>query len=219
MYEFFLENRIFHHSEPPIIGKNKDDNTPMYAEEGSNVIHNGEHLNPSLLQFHVTGAERAQKYFQLYHLDSNNTVGRSEDDVDLSTIAVLGGDLTTLRADEIDRKVSLDFNRLNDLMTKPRLIDEIKDTWFTLSFEYDQDDEPEPKKLTSMKKHELVNILIALREKAKTHIKETTKHEFDEAHQPELSLEEILSLDMYKLSANVLARDEYTVPPVVNCNL
>jgi hypothetical protein len=147
-------------------------------------------------------------------------VGRSEDDVDLSTIAVSGGDLTTLRAEEIDRKVSLDFNRLNDLMTKPQLIDEIKDTWFTLSFEYDQDeDEPEPKKLTSMKKHELVNILIALREKAKTHIKETTKHEFDEAHQPELSLEEILSLDMYKLSANVLARDEYTVPPAVNCNM
>lgn len=155
-------------------------------------------------------------------------MGRSEDDVDLSTIAVSGGDLTTLRAEEIDRKVSLDFNRLNDLMIKPQLIDEIiKDTWFTLSFEYDQDeDEPEPKKLTSMKKHELVNILIALHEKyfqidneAKTHIKETTKREFDEAHQPELSLEEILSLDMYKLSANVLARDEYTVPPAVNCNL
>ena len=225
LYEFFHINQFFHHSEPPIVGKNKDDDSPIYAKEGSNVTHNNEHMNPSVLYMTVTGAKRAESYFQVYHLDSNNKVGRSEDEVELKSLAVSGADLTKLRAEEIDRKVTLDSKRLHDIMNKKQLLDEIQDTYFTLAFDYDYD-EHEPKGLSSKKKDDLVKILIKLRgeyfkidEHAKTHIENMTKREFDDAHQAELSLEEVLSLDIYKLSADVLAREEYSEPPVVDCNL
>ena len=110
------------------------------------------------------------------------------------------------------------------IMNKGQLIDEIKDTYFTLAFDYDYD-ESEPKGLNSKNKNDLVNILIKLRKKyfeiddeAITHIENKTKKEFDDSHQAELSMEEILSLDIYKLSNTVLDREEYSVSPQVDCN-
>jgi hypothetical protein len=111
-------------------------------------------------------------------------------------------------------------------MDKKQLLDEIQDTYFTLAFDYDYDKQ-EPKGLGSKKKDDLVKILIKLREEyfkidehSKTHIENNmTKREFDDAHQAELSLEEVLSLDIYKLSADVLAREEYSEPLVVDFNL
>jgi hypothetical protein len=41
-------------------------------------------------------------------------VGRSEDEVELKSLAVSGADLTKLLAEEVDRKVSLDSKRLHD---------------------------------------------------------------------------------------------------------
>jgi hypothetical protein len=52
-----------------------------------------------------------------------------------------------------------------------------------------------------------------------THIEEMTKKEFNDSHQAELSMEEILSLGIYKLSPAVLEREEYSVPPEVDCNV
>ena len=188
LFEFFHnEAQFFHPSEPPIVGRSQEDNSPIYAEEGSHVTHKNEHMNPHVLYMTVTGSKRAENYFQVYHLDSNNKVGRSEDEVELKSVPVSGADLSKLRTDEIDRKVSLDLRRLMAIMNKGQLIDEIKDTYFTLAFDYDYD-ESEPKGLNSKNKNDLVNILIKLRKKyfeiddeAITHIENKTKKELDVA--------------------------------------
>jgi hypothetical protein len=226
LFEFFHnEAQFFHPSEPPIVGRSQEDNSPIYAEEGSYVTHDSEHMNPSILYMSVTGAKRAQNYFQVYHLDSNNKVGRSEDEVELKSLPVSGADLSKLRTEEVDRKVSLDSKRLTAIMNKEQLVEAIKDTYFTLSFDYDFK-EPEPKGLNSKNKKDLVAILIKMREQyftidneAMTHIEEMTKKEFNDSHQAELLMEEILLLDIYKLSPAVLEREEYSVPPEVDCNV
>ena len=223
MFDFFHnEAQFFHHTDPPIVGR-AEDNTPLYAEEGSHVTHNNECLNPSLLYFHKTGAERAQKYFQLYHLDSQNTVGRSEDDIELTSIPVSGADLTKLRGDEIDRKVSLVFGRLNEVLTKAQVIEEIQDTHFTLQIDYGYEG-PLPKGLSSKKKNQLIELLIELRSEyfqrdseAKVYIEEQTKRECDETYQAELSMVDILSSSIYQLSETVLERREYSTAPDVDC--
>lgn len=93
----------------------------------------------------------------------NNKVGRSEDEVELKSLPVSGADLSKLRTEEVDRKVSLDSKRLTAIMNKEQLVEAIKDTHFTLSFDYDFE-EPEPKGLNSKNKKDLVAILIKMRE-------------------------------------------------------
>jgi hypothetical protein len=93
----------------------------------------------------------------------NNKVGRSEDEVELKSLPVSGADLSKLRTEELDRKVSLDSKKLTAIMNKEQLVEAIKDTYFTLSFDYDFE-EPEPKGLNSKNKKDLVAILIKMRE-------------------------------------------------------
>jgi hypothetical protein len=93
----------------------------------------------------------------------NNKVGRSEDEVELKSLPVSGADLSKLQTEEVDRKVSLDSKRLTAIMNKEQLVEAIKDTYFTLSFDYDFE-EPEPKGLNSKNKKDLVAILIKMRE-------------------------------------------------------
>ena len=71
----------------------------------------------------------------------------------------------------------------------------------------------------SGKKDELVERLINLRTRwfdldneAAAYLEEKARQEFDDDHQPQLSMEEVISLDIYKLSQDVLAREEYTTP-------
>jgi hypothetical protein len=47
---------------------------------------------------------------------------------------------------------------------------------------------------------------------ARTHIEQQTKSEFDADHQAELSLSDVLQLDIYRLNADVWERDRYTKP-------
>ena len=116
----------------------------------------------------------------------------------------------------VDRKVSLDAKKLSKAWTTKILKEEIKDTHFTLTVDLDYE-EPEPR--MSGNKDELVKRLIALRTKwfqlddeSAAYLEDKAKQEFDDDHQPELSMEQVVSLDIYKLSQDVLAREEYTTP-------
>lgn len=225
MYDFIHNKaRLFDTEAPPIIGHNAEDGTPVYAEEGSYAVQGNEHLNPELLYFCVAGEKRAKEYFQLYEIDQQHAVGRSEEDVSLKSLAISAGDLSKLKEMYVETKVSVTASALNKLMNKDKLVAAIKDVHFTLTFELEQDEEPElPNRLDSKKKDVLIAMLIEKRKKhykidkdAKAYIEEQAKKEFDADHQAELSISEVLDLDIYKLDGAVWERPRYNKPIEIN---
>ena len=65
--------QLFHHEEPPIMGYASSDDSPVYLEEGSNMMLDGDCLNQEVLYVCTAGAERAKEYVQLYHLTNKHT--------------------------------------------------------------------------------------------------------------------------------------------------
>jgi hypothetical protein len=220
MYDFIHNQaRLFDTESPPVIGYNAEDQTPVFAEEGSYALQGGEHLNPEVLFFCVAGAKRVKEYFQLYEIDHQHAVGRSEDDISLKSIAILGSDLSKLKEMYVESKVSVTFSTLNKLMNKDKLIAAIKEVHFTLTFELEQDEEELPNRMDGRRKDELIRMLIQKRKnhfridkEARTYIEQQAKSEFDADHQAELSLSDVLQLDIYRLNADVWERDRYTKP-------
>lgn len=216
----FVHNKahFFDPDSPPIIGHNTDNNTPVYAEEGGYEMQVGEHLNPELLYFCVAGTKRAERYFELYYIDQKHVVSRSEEDVSLECLPLSVGDLTNLKAKYVETKVSVSHSVLNKLMNKEQLVSAIKEVHFTLTFDLDQEEEL-PRGLNSKKKNVLIELLIKYRKQhfrhdkeAKAHLEEEAKREFDEDHQAEMPMEEVLELDIYKLSADVMEKERYSSP-------
>jgi hypothetical protein len=224
MYDFIHNQaRLFDTESPPVIGYNAEDQTPVFAEEGSYALQGGEHLNPEVLFFCVAGAKRVKEYFQLYEIDHQHAVGRSEDDISLKSIAIAisGSDLSKLKEMYVESKVSVTvtFSTLNKLMNKDKLIAAIKEVHFTLTFELKQDEEELPNRMDGRRKDELIRMLIQKRKnhfridkEARTYIEQQAKSEFDADHQAELSLSDVLQLDIYRLNADVWERDRYTKP-------
>jgi hypothetical protein len=219
----FVHNKahFFDPDSPPIIGHDAETNEPIYADEGSYQVQDGEYLNPEVLYFCVAGTERAREYFHLYYLDEEreHSVSRSEEDVSLQCLPISAGDLSQLKEKYVESKSSITQSTLNKLMNKEQLQAAINEVYFTLRFDQGQDELEEPRGLKSKKKDELIKLLIDLRkqlykldEDAKTHIEEEAKRQFDEDHQAELSIEEVLKLDIYKLNPQVLQRERYSTP-------
>ena len=218
MYPFIHESKFFCADEPPIIGKNKDNRSPIYAEEGSYNQGKTGSTNPELLYFHLEGAKRAEEYMQVNLLDEENKVGRTEADVSLKSIPLTAADLNTLRQERIDKDVSVSVTRLEAIMSIDEMKDKIASTHFTLTFELGQEGIEEPR-VSGKRKNELAKLLVKLRKQhfkvdseTKTYLEEQAKKAFDDESQPEISLDDVFALDLYKLSADVLARDEYTKP-------
>jgi hypothetical protein len=222
LYDFIHNKaRFFDPDSPPIIGHDTETHLPVYAEEGGYEMQVGEHMNPEILYFCVAGTERAERYFELYHIDQENAVSRSEEDVSLESMPLSAGDLTKLKSKYVETKVSVTHSVLSKLMNKEQLLNAIKDVHFTLTFDLDQDEEL-PRRLNSKKKDALIELLIKYRKQyfrldkeAKAHIEEVTAREFDEDHQAELSIDQVLDLDIYKLSEHVMSKQRYSTPVVL----
>jgi len=108
--------------------------------------------------------------------------------------------------------------RLEAIMSIDEMKDKIASTHFTLTFELGQEGIEEPR-VSGKRKNELAKLLVKLRKQhfkvdseTKTYLEEQAKKAFDDESQPEISLDDVFALDLYKLSADVLARDEYTKP-------
>jgi hypothetical protein len=132
---------------------------------------------------------------------------------------VSAGDLSQLKEKYVEMKSSITHSALNKLMKKEQLLAAINDVYVTLRFDQGQDELEEPTGLKSKKKYDLVELLIEFRKKlydldedAKTHIEEEAKRQFDEDHQAELSIDEVLKLDIYKLNPLIFERERYSAP-------
>ncbi|KAL7508494.1 hypothetical protein ACHAXN_007408 [Cyclotella atomus] len=122
-----------------------------------------------------------------------------------------------VKGEYVVSKSSIIYDTLNKLMKKEQLLAAISEVYFTLRFDLGKDELEEPRGLKSKKKDELIKLLIDFRkqlykldEDAKTHIEEEAKRQFDEDHQAELSIDEVLKLDIYKLNPQVFAKERYS---------
>jgi hypothetical protein len=208
MYNYFRECQFFQATEPPIIGYDEDTGSPVYAEEGSNSLPKGREMNPNVLAVTATGASRVKKYMEVNNLETQYKVSRSEEDVSLRSEFVSAADILKALNARVDKKTSLDYGRLNEF-TISELTEEIEDIIVTL---------PELRK-TGMKKNDYVLKLIELRKLyfeldigAKEHIAERTKLEFEAEQQPGMTADDILQLEIYKLSEEVLSNERYSKP-------
>jgi hypothetical protein len=212
VFAFFEESHFFHVSKRPIVGYNKD-KSPIYADEGSNALPNGEFLNmarvPGVI---VEAGDRAENYIQFNNINTQNKVSRSEEDVPLKSIPLTGADVAEALAKYIDKQVSVNRKRVAEVMNVDELVCEVESLLLTLNEDYEVDPpEPEITSLKSKKKGWLVEKLIGLRNRlykldpeAKDHIAYLSKLRFEEENQPNVSLEEALALPIYQLSDEIL---------------
>jgi len=162
-----------------------------------------------------------QSYIQVHNLDVKNKVGCSEDVVSLKAMPVTGEDLSSELAERIDRKVSVDKDRLNDIMKKDAIFAEIEALHLTLTVDFEEG-ESDITPLKNAKKGKMLDKLIELRTKyfsldqeAKEHYTELTTREFEEEHPGAVSMEDVIALDIYQLSDEVFGWERYSSAPEV----
>jgi hypothetical protein len=218
MYRYFRQCQFFHATEPPIIGYEEDTGSPVYAEEGSNSLPKGGTMNPNVLAVTYNGAARVKKYMEVNNLQTQNKVTRSEEEVSLKAELVSAADILKALADRVDKKTSVDFGRLSDF-TVPELAEEIEDTILTLNLDLEHDPPIPELRRTGMKKEGYILKLIELRKRhfeldilAKEHIADRTKMEFEAEQQPGLTIDDIVQLEIYKLSDEILSNERYSRP-------
>ena len=219
LYTFFREGRFFHATEPPILGTNSD-GSPIYAEEGSFDLPNGQTMVPSTLAATHAGEARANEYLLVNNLSEENKIDRSEaDGVSLKSQLKTAADVLRELSKRVNQKTSLDYDALNDCLTVPQLVDEIEQTILTLNQDLELDPPVPDLKKTNMKKSDYIWKLIELRRKhfeldseAKDSIAELTKQQFEEEQQPDLTAEDILNLEIFQLSNSALSCERYSTP-------
>jgi hypothetical protein len=218
MYRYFRQCQFFHATEPPIIGYEEDTGSPVYAEEGSNSLPKGGTMNPNVLAVTYNGAARVKKYMEVNNLQTQNKVTRSEEEVSLKAELVSAAVILKALADRVDKKTSVDFGRLSDF-TVPELAEEIEDTILTLNLDLEHDPPIPELRRTGMKKEGYILKLIELRKRhfeldilAKEHIADRTKMEFEAEQQPGLTIDDIVQLEIYKLSDEILSNERYSRP-------
>jgi hypothetical protein len=214
--------QIFHHSEHPIIGRDKE-GKPIYAEEGSFALPNGEVFVPEQADVIGGGTRRGLDFIQVNNINEQNKLNRSEDDVPLTKVTTKAED----RKAQLDRailiKTSVDqaaLASLNKHFIKDDIVREINSTESTMQLYYDIDITPSNASKDS-KRDELISTLVSVRKQLFAHdktLKERLTDEVTAAYQGQYSLLtteercELLSTGVFALDKDVKNLPRYSTP-------
>jgi hypothetical protein len=112
--------QLWHYSEPPIIGRDADTGSPIYAEEGGFKLSHNQLFNADAANVINLGMERSLQYCQVNNINEHNKckIARSEDDAPLSKLKISAKDRSVELKRAIVIGMSTDMKELSEFKPK-----------------------------------------------------------------------------------------------------